>query len=255
MKPNPWVLLVATLSLCLVAAGAVHSEDPLRAWDPVVATAEIRGSVVLRGEAPPRTPIPVDERCRVDLAGAQPLTESVVTGKDGALRNVFVRVRQGLERWKCPGPDRDAVLDQKGCLFVPHVIGLQVGQPLRVRNSDACAHNVHGAPRRNNEFNFAQPRAGAENFVVFLVPEIGVRLRCDVHRWMGAWICVSDHPFFAVTGEDGTFRLSGLPPGEYAIETWHETYGTRTATVSVGEQETRELRFAYDAGTPAERQD
>ena len=112
------------------------------------------------------------------------------------------------------------------------MLTIQTGQTLAVLNSDATLHNIHGLPKKNAEFNFGQPRAGMKKVMVFMKAEI-FRVKCDVHPWMACYIQVFDHPFFAVTGKDGTFEITGLPNGTYTIEAWHETFGTRTATVAV----------------------
>ncbi len=223
------------------------ADEPPKPWDPAAGTAEIKGVVTLNGEAPKQKKVDMgsDPACQGMHAEPQ-LSETVVVGAGGALKNVVVTVTRGLERWTFTPPTTPAVLDQKGCVYLPHVLLVQVGQPIRVRNSDAMAHNVHGMPKQNTEFNFGQAKQGDENDVPLTTPEMAVKVKCDIHGWMNAYIAVVSHPFAAVTGEDGSFSLKGLPPGEYTVETWHEKLGKQTQTVTVGDKETKEIPFAYE---------
>ena len=129
-----------------------------------------------------------------------------------------------------PGP---AVIDQKGCIYRPRILGVRVGQPIEVVNSDPTMHNVHGLPMKNNEFNHAQHRQGDRHSEVFTVPEVMVRFKCDVHQWMAAYVGVLDHPYFAVTDASGAFELPNLPPGTYTIEAWHEKLDPKTVQVTI----------------------
>lgn len=158
-------------------------------------------------------------------------TETVVQA-EGKLANVFVYVKDGLSG-NYPAPSEAKVLDQKGCIYTPHVSGVQVGQPLVIRNSDPTLHNVHALPEKNEEFNQGQPFENMELEKEFTVAEVMVRFKCDVHPWMGAYMGVVDHPFFTVSEADGSFEIDGLPAGEYVIEAWHETLGTKTESVTV----------------------
>lgn len=232
------------IALLVLAALAVRADDPV-AWDPALATAEVRGRCVFVGEPPPPRTIAVDDARCAELSGGSLPDESLVVGSEGALANVVVRVKGGLERWRFPGPSGAEKLDQQGCRFRPHVLAFQAGTPVVVHNSDACSHNVHGLPRRNSEFNFGQARAGSEEMIVLTVPEMGVRVKCDIHPWMTAFLCAVEHPFFAVSAADGAFRLPKLPPGEYVLEAWHERLGTRETTVRVEADGVAEARFEF----------
>ncbi len=227
----------------LVASGA-QSGDPAE-WDPALGTAEVRGICVFTGDPPPPAELPVgDPRC-AELHGGPHPDESLRVGANGALAGVLVRVSCGLERWRFPGPSEAVLLDQRGCRFIPRILAFQAGAPVRIRNSDPLSHNAHGLTRRNSGFNLAQARAGSENIVVLAVPEIGVRVRCDIHPWMTAYLCAIEHPFFAVTGEDGLFRLPLLPPGDYRLEAWHEKLGVRQTDIRVDERGQAEVRFEF----------
>jgi len=192
---------------------------------------------------------------RVIRMGSDPLcmpegpstSEVVVVGPGNGLQNVFVYVKDGLGDRKFPTPSTPVELDQKGCKYVPHVFGAQVGQPVKIVNSDPTLHNVHALPKDNTEFNFGQPLKGMETTRMFDKPEIMVRFKCDVHGWMGAWGGIVAHPFFAVTKPDGSFEIKGLPAGTFTIETWHEQFGLQTQTVTVDGTAPGTAAFSYKA--------
>lgn len=180
--------------------------------------------------------------------GPNPPSDAVLIANDGAIRHVFVYLKSGLDSaYTFPTPADPAVLDQQGCLYRPRVLGVRVGQPLNIVNSDATFHNVHALPKVNAEFNQGQPAKSQPARRVFKTPEVMVRFKCDVHGWMAAWVGVVSHPFFAVTGADGTFTLAGVPPGTYTVEAWHEKFGTRTAQVTVGDRAAATASFAFAA--------
>src|SRR5262249_7833207 len=147
-----------------------------------------------------------------------------------------------------PKPPADpVVMDQHGCQYLPHVFGVQVGQPLKVLNSDGTLHNVHAITKVNAAFNLAMPKFMKAKTVTFAKPEQMVKFQCEVHNWMNAWVGVMSHPYFAVTGDDGTFSLKGLPPGTYDVVAWHEKYGMQTQKVTVTGTETKTQDFAFKA--------
>ena len=172
-------------------------------------------------------------------------TETVVAGANGALQNVFVYVKDGLGNLAFPVPTTPVVLDQKGCQYRPHVFGVQVGQPVEILNSDATLHNIHALPMTNQEFNVGQPLQGLRTPTSSARKEVMVPFKCDVHKWMNAFVGVLDHPFYAVTGATARSRLKGLPPGTYTVEAWHETLGTKTQSVTVGAKETKDVAFSF----------
>jgi plastocyanin len=195
----------------------------------------ISGQVWYEGEPPPRTAVPMSADPNCKPSGAQALSESTIVGPGGGLRNVFVHVRDGLGNRIYETPATPIVLDQEGCRYEPHVFGVIVGQPVEIRNSDPTLHNVHAIPKINDEFNFGQQPSTPAVVRTFDEPEIGLPFRCDVHGWMRTYANVVTHPFFAVTKEDGTFEIKGLPPGTYTIEAWHERLGTQTQQVTISE--------------------
>jgi hypothetical protein len=168
----------------------------------------------------------------------------MVVGPDGALKNAFVRIAEGMDRRFAP-PAAPVTLDQRGCLYVPRVVGLQVGQPLAVLNSDATLHNVHTASHDNPAFNFGMSLQGQETLRYFHSEEVMIPVRCNVHSWMTGYIGVLWHPFFAVTEDDGQFAIRGLPAGAYVIAAWHERLGVIERAVTLGPDETAEVVMEY----------
>jgi plastocyanin len=220
-------------------------ENPV---DPATA-GSITGRVTFAGTPPalPALRMDVDPAC-VSLGGTA-TAESVVVGTDGALQNVFVYVKDGLGTLRFPVPPTAVVLDQKGCRYVPHVLGVQVGQRVDIVNSDPTLHNIHALPMANREFNTGQPIQGMKSTRQFTAREVMVPFKCDVHPWMNAYMGVLDHPFFAVTGANGSFELKGLPPGTYTVEAWHETLGSQTQMVTIGAKETGTAEFSFKSTT------
>lgn len=161
-------------------------------------------------------------------------SQSVIVDADGGLKNVFVYVKEGLDGQKFSVPEEPVILDQKGCLYSPRVLGIRAGQTLTMVNSDEMLHNLHAMPTINKGFNIGQPVQGLRTNKSFALPEIMIPIRCEVHRWMASYVGVIDHPFFATTDADGTYTIPGLPPGDYVIEAWHETYKTQQKSVSIG---------------------
>jgi len=211
-------------------------------------TAAVTGTVHFKGEAPPQKPLQQDRECR-GLHDQQFFIQDAVVNNNGTLKWVFVYVKSGLGDKKFAPPSEPVEFDQHGCRYEPHVFGIQTGQTLKILNSDPLLHNIHALPNKNRPFNFGMPNKGDIREQSFKVPEVMVRIKCDVHPWMGAYCGVLDHPYFSVTGDDGTFSIDNLPPGEYVIEAWHEKYGTMTQTVTVGDNETKVADFTY--GQPA----
>lgn len=209
--------------------------------------ASVTGSVKLEGTAPAGEKVKFDADPVCKTQHSTPvMTEDVVAGPDGGLKNVFVYVKEGLSG-TYPAPTTPVVLDQAGCWYTPHVFGIQVGQPLQITNSDATLHNVNAKPGQNPPFNVAQPAKGMKTNKSFTKPEIGVKFKCNVHPWMSAYAGVVEHPFFAVSGADGSFAIPGLPAGTYVLEAWHEKLGTQTQTVTVSDGQAATAAFTFKA--------
>jgi len=205
----------------------------------------IAGHIRLSGKSPGNSVIRMgmDPMCAKINAGKRVIDEAVVTSADGGLANVFVRVQDSFPR--TPAPVQPVTIDQRGCLYSPRVVGARVGQMLQVRNSDALLHNVHGSSIHGNGFNVGQPIAGMVYQFRLKDEEVMLRLRCDVHRWMTAYIGVVDHPYYAVSGADGTFEIGNVPAGSHTLQAWHERYGSLTQKVRVKAGATTTIEFTF----------
>ncbi len=206
----------------------------------------ITGTVTYTGKVPKLKPIPMDADPGCAKKHSSPAkSEILVLGDGNTMANIFVYVKGGLPDKKWPAPSEAAVLDQKGCMYAPHVLGMMVGQTLKILNSDGLLHNVHSLSKTNKSFNRAMPGSVKEAEFTFDKPEFMFKIKCDVHPWMGSYVSVMEHPFFEVTAEDGKFKIDGLPAGTYEIEVWHEKLKTMTQSVTVGADETKTVDFAF----------
>ena len=212
--------------------------------------ADITGTITLKGTPPKEkeiTPVMEDANCS-KLHTAAPTTHFYVVGSKGEMADVIVSV-QGISG-KSTGASAPAVtLDQKGCEYVPSIFAVQTGQKIIVKNSDPVLHNVHDIPAAasgNAEKNEAQLPNGADLTFSFSKPEDFLKFKCDVHQWMFAWCSVFDHPYFAVSGKDGTFKIANVPPGKYKIQAAHRKAGVVTQDVEVKEGEPAKVDFTLE---------
>jgi plastocyanin len=237
MLKTPLALL-AVLSLATVSVGT-------SAEAAGTGTGTIKGAVKLTGKAPERKDLSMkaDPFCAKQPAGKD---EEVVVGTGGSLKNVAVRVAKGLSG-AAPAPTQEAVLDQQGCMYRPRVVVVQAGQTIAIKNSDQTLHNVHTYKGAATLFNQAQVFGMPPIKKKF--PTVGdvVKFKCDVHPWMTGFALVSDNPHSAVTGDDGSFTISNVPPGTYTLEAWHEKYGTKTVEVTVAADKTADAKFEFAA--------
>jgi plastocyanin len=225
----------ATATTATTAAAPVSAEG-----------ATVTGLVKLEGTAPamPALQMAADPYCASQHASAPAKDEEVVIGPAGELANVFVYVKNISGNY--PPPSTPVVLDQHGCQYHPHMIPIQVGQPLQIKNSDATLHNIHALPNVNSQFNEGQPVQGMVSTKKFDKAEITpFKVKCDVHGWMKAWMAVMPNPFYAVSQSNGTYSIINLPPGQYTIVAWHEKYGPQEQQVTVGAKESKTLNFTF----------
>ncbi len=252
-------LLALCLTVALLAAGCGQTKaPPAKAVaetakpveyfhvDPATA-ATVRGKVLFHGPKPARAVIDMSAEagCQKAHAGHPVYDESVVIGKGGGLANAFVYLQSGLEGKKFEPVKTAVVLDQRGCMFVPHVIGIRAAQPLEVHNSDAVSHNIHPMPANNYEWNEQQSPGSPDREHKFARTEVMIPVKCNVHSWMHAYIGVVENPYFAVTGPDGSFELRDVPPGDYTVAVWQEKFGERKQTVHVAPSEPVTVNFNY----------
>jgi len=206
----------------------------------------VTGKVVYEGKVPTFTPLDMnaDPACKAKNP-APVMPEVLVLGDQSRMVNVLIFVVTAFPGKTFPPPKEPAVIHQHGCVYQPHVTGMMAGQELLFKNTDGVLHNVHALPVQNRPFNIGMPPTLKEKGRVVDLPEAAFRVKCDVHPWMQAYVAVLSHPFFAVTGGDGTFQIKDLPAGTYEIEAWHEKLGTRKASVTVGEGDTKTLDFTF----------
>lgn len=228
------------------------------AWSPKGDEGTITGKINLTGTPPAPQKIDMSQDANCASKNPNAVTETVVA-KDGKLQYAFVYIKEGtladgkkIADYTFKTPDTEVVLDQNGCHYVPHVLGMQPNQKLKVTNSDPTGHNIHALPAKssgNEEWNESQP-AGAAPITdkTFKRSEILVPVKCNQHPWMKAYIGVVKHPFYAVSKDDGSFEIKGVPPGTYTVVAWHEKYGEKTATVKVDAKGTATADFSFDAG-------
>jgi plastocyanin len=214
--------------------------------DPATA-GTLRGKIAFRGAKPARQAISMDAEagCETLHAGHAVYDESVVVGKGGGLANAFVYIRTGLEGKNFEPVKETATLSQRGCLFVPRVVGVRAGQTLAVKNADPVSHNIHPMPKNNREWNEQQSPESPVAEHRFGRPEIMIPVKCNVHSWMHAFIGVVAHPYFAVTGPNGSFEWSNVPPGDYTVDVWHESLGVQTKQAHVAASGHAAVDFTY----------
>jgi len=172
-------------------------------------------------------------------------SQAIVLGDNNTLGNVFVYIKSDLTKNDFPAPTQVAVINQAGCNYSPHVIGVMAGQKVKFLNPDGTMHNVHAMCQINPEFNASMPDFRKELQITFNKPEFMFPIRCDVHPWMQAWMAVMSHPFFAVTSPDGKFEIKNVPAGTYEIEAWHEKLKSKTATVTVSDGSVLKIDFTF----------
>jgi plastocyanin len=259
------MLAAAMLSFMLACGGGDDEDDVAEEDGAATGTAAgvpykpsgnegtITGAISFTGEAPAPKPISMDADAACAQTNPNPQTEDVIV-KDGKLANVLVYIKDGktadgksLAGFAFDVPATEVLLDQKGCRYIPHVLGMMAGQKLKVTNSDPTAHNVHPSPKSNKEWNQSQPANAAPIIQTFTRAEVVVPVKCNQHPWMKANIGVMKHPLYAVSGENGAFEIKGVPPGTYTVATWHERYGEKTQSVTIGAKETKTQDFTVDA--------
>jgi plastocyanin len=204
----------------------------------------IIGHVRLMSAAPANATIRMgaDPLCSRATRGTPVTSGVVLRSADGGLANAFVDVQGKFSAGAVP--TAPVTIDQKNCIFIPRVVGARVGQPLQITNSDPTAHNVHSLSTKNG-FNVSQPRAGMMSTFQLKSEDVVMRIKCDLHPWMVTYVGVAAHPYFAVSGADGAFRITGVPAGKYPIRVWHERYGRLTANVDIKAGQTATVDFAY----------
>lgn len=198
----------------------------------------ITGRVVFTGDAPPAKKIKVTKdnaKC-----GQEIVMEDLAVSSERGVKNAVVNV-MGV-KGAVARSGGNPILDQKGCVFNPHVLIVQAGKPFDILNNDGVLHNFHSYSQKNSPVNKAQPGFKKKMMETFAQPEI-MKVTCDAHPWMTAWIVVTDRPYVTTTDGDGAFKLTDVPPGNHTVEIWHETLGKTTKTVTVKAGEDTKVNF------------
>ena len=243
-------VLLALLFLLGCSKSQPASEPPSSAPKPATIRVDastagtIAGVVSFKGMAPKMKPLDMtgDPGCPT---GPQP--SEVVALNGGKLANVFVYVKEGLPQGNFAVPSERVVLDQKGCRYSPHVMGIMASQPLKILNSDTADHNIHDMPNKNPVFNEMQMPTDKPIIKKFATAEMMIAVQCNQHNWMTAYINVMTHPYFAVTAADGSYEIKNLPPGEYTLAAVHEKFGEQTMKIKVGAKESAKAAFVFSA--------
>lgn len=236
-----WLGLIAVLGLMSMASSCSkkpegEAEGPATGTEYVSKGDEgtITGKISYNGTAP--TPAKIDTSADANCAKKSPdLAGEEWVVKDGKVANTFVYIKDGtladgkkVTDLGFKAATAPVVLDQNGCHYKPHVLGVMVNQPISITNSDPTTHNVHFRPTKNPDWNQSQPNGAPALSHKLAVSEVLVPVKCDQHPWMRSFIGVMKHPFFAVSSEDGSFTISGVPPGKYTVVAWHEGPGNGT---------------------------
>lgn len=226
------------------AAPAAPTEAPPAAAPPAAAAGKgsIKGAVAFTGQAP--APMPLNRAADPFCAKTKMNAEDIVVNKNGTLKNVLVRLTNVTGTFEAP---KDvAVVAQENCMYRPRLQGVVAGQTVQVKNGDQTLHNVHTYRGSATLKNQAQIAGSAPVDMKFSDAGAVIKFKCDVHPWMAGYVSVTNHPFFAITGDDGSFELKDVPAGAYKLEAWHEKFGVKMMDVTVAANGAAEAKFSYD---------
>src|SRR6201988_2977476 len=257
-KKKRWIFFVSMLAVCALLAACNKKENteqssnaPTEQQAQPAATpidpatvATVSGTVKFDGTAP--KPSKIDMSQDPGCKGTNEAENIVVSG--GGLANVFLYVKDSLGKRPFEVPKDAVTLDQKGCQYHPHVLGVMAGQTVDIKNDDPTTHNIHPTPKDNREWNESQPPSSADIQKNFAREEIMLPVKCNQHPWMKMYINVVKNPFFAVTAKDGTYEIKGLPPGDYTIAFVHEKLGEQDQKVTVAAKDTKTVDQSFKAG-------
>jgi plastocyanin len=255
MRPDRFLTLCCAAALLAGCSGKDKTEPPKPAQtvpapvyfkvDPETAST-VTGHILYKGKRPaPKVIDMSEEPACVEAHKGKAYNESLVVNRKGELANAFIYIKTGLEGKTFEVPRDPVTIDQNGCWFRPRVLGIQTGQTLKIVNSDPVTHNIHPMAQVNREWNHSQGADDPPMARRFLKPEIMIPVKCNIHSWMHAFIGVLDHPYFAVSHDDGTFEIKNLPPGAYTIAVWTETLGTQERQITVAPQGKAEANFTF----------
>jgi hypothetical protein len=239
----------ATLTTVFVVVSlnsATHQDKPT--YKVTGEEANLLGTINFAGVPPKPKQIDMSADPMCEGVNPESPTEDVVV-TDGKLANVVVYARAGdsLNAYLFAIPTTEVTLEHKRCQYVPRVLGMLPQQTLKILNSDPTTHNTHPTPKNNREWNQSQPPGAIPIEQRFAMPELFIPIKDNQHPWEKAYVGVFSHPFFSVSATDGSYKITGLPPGQYTIVAWHEKYGEQTVDVSFGSREQKTLDFTFKA--------
>jgi len=242
-----WMTLLAVGAMSVIPTrfSRVSGHQGKLTYQPTGSEGKITGKVSFAGQIPQRKRIDTSADPVCQEANPELYTEDVIITA-GKLANVFVYVSGDmLELYAFEAPKSEALLAHRGCQFVPHVMGMQLSQTLKTANEDSTTHNTHFRPKANKDWNQSQPGNSPPVAMKFETPEVLIPVRDNQHPWQKAYVSVLSHPFFAVSTRNGSYQISGLPPGQYTVVAWHERFGEQRAEISVGVSEQKNLDFTF----------
>jgi plastocyanin len=233
-----------TSALLLAAFAALSFQPSVNA----AAEGKITGTIKLDGTAPHQKPIDMSKEPTCAAQHATPITtETVVAGPNGGLANVVVYISEGLSAAAASEvASQPLAIEQKGCQYLPHVLAIDVNQHMKVVNDDQTSHNIHPLPKNNHEWNKSQPAGSPPFDVTWEAEEVAVPVKCNIHPWMRGYIVVVKGPY-GVSDNNGSFTVSNVPPGNYTVTAWQETYGTQTQKVTVAGGKPAMADFTFKA--------
>lgn len=259
LRYSGYILVAAALAFAMVSCGKKDETDQTATATPAAsagapvdaATAgTITGTIKLDGAAPAGHKIDMSAEAYCVTQHPTPVVaDEVVTGPGGTLANAVVYISDDMSKYAVTVPSDPAKIDQKGCLYHPHIVAMVAGQQLQVVNSDNTTHNIHPIPKDNHEWNESQPAGSAPILKVFARPEDAIPVKCNVHPWMKSYIFVFKNSYFGVTDTDGKFSIGNVPPGTYTVTVWQEKYGTKTASVTIGPKESKSVDVSFSAAS------
>jgi hypothetical protein len=249
MKFGVIMLGISLLLAVTVAPGRSPAtrQDPAKlTYQPTGSEGSIVGSITFEGK--PSQPKLIEAAADPVCQGQDLYTEDVIV-RAGKLANVFVYVRSGdlIELYSFEARSKEVSLSNQGCRLVPHVMGMQTQQTLKISNEDATTHNIHFTAKVNADWNQSQSAGSAALEHKFTQPEVLIPVKDNLHPWEKSYVAVLSHPFFAVSALNGSYRISGLPPGQYTLVAWHERFGEQTMEVSVGVNEKKKVDFSFSS--------
>jgi len=259
LRHSGYIIVTAALAIALVSCG---KKDDTTTETPAATTASagtpvdaatagtIAGTIKLDGPAPAPGKISMAAEAYCATQHPTPVqAEDVVVGPGGVLANAVVYISDDMSKYAVTVPTAPATIDQKGCMYHPHVVAMVAGQQLQITNSDNTTHNIHPLPKDNAEWNVSQPPGSAPMMKVWGRPEDAIAVKCNVHPWMKSYMFAFKNNFFAVTGADGKFTIANVPPGTYTVTVWQEKYGNKTASVTVPAKGTGTADVSFSAAS------